>query len=111
MGKDKLIVELDLRGSKVTDKGVIALAESCKSLSSINLYYCQKVTDAGIEALSKTCTSLTTIDLAGTEVTDKGVIALAKSCKSLSSIDLSYCFQVSEKLKDSLRTRGIEVED
>ena len=72
-----------LRG-QVTDKGIIALSESCQSLSSINLCDCN-------------------------QVTDKGVIALAESCKSLSSIQLSFCNQVSQKLKDSLRTRGIKV--
>ena len=55
----------------MTDAGVIAIAENCKSLTHLDIQYCPKVTDAG-------------------------VIAIAENCKSLSKLCLNSCDQVTD---------------
>ena len=39
--------------NKVTDAGVVALAEHCKELREINLWGCDQVTDAGVRAFKE----------------------------------------------------------
>ena len=71
--------------TKVTDKGLIALAEICKSLSAVNLWNCNKVTDTS-------------------------VIALAEHCKLLSEVNLLRCDEVSKTVIDRLRANGVRVQ-
>ena len=54
----------------ITNAVVVALANSCRNLTVINLSNTQ-VTDIGAEALANGCRNLTTIELYGTQVTEE----------------------------------------
>ncbi len=60
------IQDMFLKGcSRVTDAGVIALAETCKRLSMVDLQDCGEVTDKGIIALADNCKSLSDVKFRG----------------------------------------------
>jgi hypothetical protein len=67
------VTRLDLRKTKVTDKGLEALA-ACKNLTYINLFGTE-VTDVGLATLAKIKT-LKDVYLYETKVTDPGVAKL-----------------------------------
>ncbi len=78
-------------------------------MTNLNLYYCYKITDAGIKNLAEGCKWLETLDLSYCyNVTDDGVNSLVAKCKWLKTIGL-YKTKVTEKLKKSLREKGIKV--
>ena len=70
------------------------------------------ITDTAIKALANRCPNLTSIDLAGcTNITDTAITALATHCPNLTTIFLDGCTNITDTAKDSLRNKGIEVED
>ncbi len=81
---------------QVSDNGIGALSVSLPTMQIIDLRG-TKVTNAGIEALAKYCTSLTEICLYNCQqVPDEGIIALAETCKSLSTVNLGSCGKVTD---------------
>lgn len=78
--------KLDLRGSRVTDAGLVHLAKATK-LKQLWLDNCL-VTDAGLVHL-KTLKNLESLRLNGTRVTDKGLANL-KDMAKLKSLTLSH---------------------
>jgi len=72
------IVAVNLRGTKVSDKGLLHLAK----LSKLRRLHLEKtaITDAGLEAI-KGLTELEYLNLYGTEVTDAGLAHLAGLAK------------------------------
>ncbi len=55
------------------------------------------MTDTGVIAIAENCKSLTSLDLIrDDQVTDVGVITLAENCKSLTSLSLGNCDQVTD---------------
>jgi hypothetical protein len=78
--------KLDLRGSRVTDAGLVHLAKATK-LKQLWLDNCL-VTDAGLVHL-KTLKNLESLRLNGTRVTDKGLANL-KGMAKLKSLTLSH---------------------
>jgi hypothetical protein len=85
----------------IENAGVIALAQGCPGLQTIDLNGCEKVMDAGVIALAQECPGLQTIKLAVDldgcgKVTDVGVIALAQGCPGLQNINLNSCGKVTD---------------
>ncbi len=78
---------VDLGHTKVTDAGVLALAQHCPQLRTLGLERTQ-LTDAGVLALAQHCPQLLALRLGETRVTDAGVLALAQHCPQLQTLDL-----------------------
>ena len=85
------------RCTSITDIALIALATNCAGLRKLNLSYCSKITNTGIIALAN-CEELVVISLSNMsrDITDAGVIALAEGCAGLQSIDLSGCRNITD---------------
>ena len=84
--------ELDLRGSKVTERGLDLVAKTCGSrLLSLDLSQCVRLlSDAGVVALLGGCPRLTRLDLSHCRFTDVAIEAAAQSCPALTSLDYSW---------------------
>lgn len=83
---------------KITDMGVISLAENCSNLSKVDVKGCNQVSDAAVKSLGENCKNLIEINLSGCEkVTDEGIEILAENCKNLTLVDLSDCEEVAYK--------------
>lgn len=68
-----------LRGTTITDYGLIDFVQQYSSLRKIRLQNCSYVTDASIRAIGKYCLRLMELDLTGcTQVTDEAIAALCQ---------------------------------
>ncbi|RDY09540.1 F-box protein, partial [Mucuna pruriens] len=74
---------LDLCGAQnLSDEGLSCISK-CKNLLSLNLTWCVRVTDEGVISIAEGCTSLEFLSLFGIiGVTDKCLEALSKSCST-----------------------------
>ncbi|KAJ8448549.1 hypothetical protein Cgig2_012193 [Carnegiea gigantea] len=87
---------LDLCGAQnLSDQGVACVA-ICRNLASLNLTWCVRVTDVGVISIAEGCTSLELLSLFGiVGVTDKSLEALARSCsKTLKTLDVNGCVNI-----------------
>ena len=63
---------------------MVALAEHCPGLTSVDLRYCGRLTDAAVMALAEHCSGLSSVDLECCSYpTDVTVGALAEHCSGL----------------------------
>ncbi|CAH9105656.1 unnamed protein product [Cuscuta epithymum] len=95
---------LDLCGAQnLTDDGLSCIAH-CKKLLSLNLTWCVRVTDIGVIAIAQGCISLEFLSLFGiVGVTDKSLEALASSCsKTLTTLDVNGCIGIKNRTRDQL---------
>jgi len=85
--------DLCLSGCRsITDKGLMAVADFCKGLRTLNLAGCQAITDNGLQAISQNCTKLHTLYLSDCyRVTHKVLAALALGCPDLQILCIRGC--------------------
>ena len=82
---------------KLSDIGLVAIAEGCHYLTSINLTYCHSISDEGVSAIAEGCHNLNSIDLSHCDsISDKGLSALAVGCHDLQLINFSHCRRISD---------------
>ena len=74
------------------DAVVIAIAESCPALTSLDVSFCTLLTDASIQAIAENCPALTSLRVDGCELlTDASIQAIAENCPALTSLDVDGC--------------------
>ena len=114
--------------------GIVSIANGCKAIEVLDLYYCKKVTAKGIEAVAKQCKRvkelnlrgladlqgvdwietvvqgcplLATLNLRGVEqASDAWLEALSKA-KHLNALDLTMCKGLSDTKKKALFAKGV----
>ncbi|XP_048225928.1 F-box protein At3g58530 isoform X1 [Ricinus communis] len=87
---------LDLCGAQnLSDEGLSCIAK-CKNLTSLNLTWCVRVTNAGVIAIAEGCTYLEFLSLFGiVGVTDKCLEALSRSCSNtITTLDVNGCIGI-----------------
>ncbi|PPS06644.1 hypothetical protein GOBAR_AA14001 [Gossypium barbadense] len=95
---------LDLCGAQnLSDDGLSCIAK-CKKLVSLNLTWCVRVTDVGVIAIAESFTSLEFLSLFGiVGVTDKCLEALSKSCaNTMTTLDVNGCIGIKRRSRDDL---------
>ncbi|EOY09588.1 RNI-like superfamily protein isoform 4, partial [Theobroma cacao] len=95
---------LDLCGAQnLSDEGLSCIAK-CKNLVSLNLTWCVRVTDMGVIAIAEGCTSLEFLSLFGiVGVTDKCLEALSKFCSNtITTLDVNGCIGIKRRSRDDL---------
>jgi hypothetical protein len=85
----------------VNDEVLYRLAKGASLLEKLNLRGCYKnhnISNGAILAIAESCSYLQSIDLAWHDyLDDKALITLASSCKDLDAIDLSGCILLSDE--------------
>ena len=81
---------LDLGDTTITDAALSALANDCHKLQNLYVSGCSKISDTGVIALAQKSSALKTLDLGSTHVTDAGVSAVAKHCTNIEALYLSH---------------------
>ncbi|CAN1772670.1 F-box protein At3g58530 [Linum perenne] len=87
---------LDLCGAQhLSDEGLSCIAK-CKNILSLNLTWCIRVTDVGVISVAESCTSLEFLSLFGIiGVTDKCLEALSRCCSNtLTTLDVNGCIGI-----------------
>lgn len=95
---------LDLCGAQnLSDQGLSCIAK-CKELVSLNLTWCVRVTDVGVIAIAQGCTSLEFLSLFGiVGVTDMCLDALSVSCSNtITTLDVNGCIGIKRRDRDQL---------
>ncbi|XP_012090841.1 F-box protein At3g58530 isoform X2 [Jatropha curcas] len=95
---------LDLCGAQnLSDDGLSCIAK-CKNLVSLNLTWCVRVTDVGVLAIAEGCTRLEFLSLFGiVGVTDKCLEALSKFCSNtITTLDVNGCIGIKRRSRDEL---------
>ena len=88
---------LAIKYSGITDIGVIAVANRCPNLKSINLWSCEKITDASIVQVVKKCRHLQSLLLGVCgRITDTSVIEIARGCPHLQKLSLASCGTITD---------------
>lgn len=87
------------RCQRITDAGIVKIAQCCKDLRHLDVSECEHVGEYGDKALieiGKYCPKLTVLDLFGCRhVHDAGVRAIARGCPLLTTLKLTGCRDVS----------------
>ena len=83
--------------SGITDVGVIAVANGCPNLKSINFWSCEKITDASVCEVVKKCRHLQSLLLGACKrITDTSVIEIARGCPHLQKLSLTGCRSITD---------------
>ncbi|KAL8459811.1 hypothetical protein ACS0TY_031650 [Phlomoides rotata] len=95
---------LDLCGAQnLSDDGLSCIAK-CKNLNSLNLTWCVRVTDQGVISIAEGCTSLEFLSLFGiVGVTDKSLEVLSRFCSNtITTLDVNGCIGIKRRSRDEL---------
>ncbi|MED6174338.1 hypothetical protein PIB30_068132 [Stylosanthes scabra] len=95
---------LDLCGAQnLSDEGLSCISK-CKNLTSLDLTWCVRVTDKGVISIAQHCTSLEFLSLFGiTGVTDKCLEELSKSCSDkITTLDVNGCIGIKRRSREEL---------
>ncbi|KAL6540435.1 hypothetical protein OROMI_024318 [Orobanche minor] len=95
---------LDLCGAQnLSDDGLYCIAK-CKNLISLNLTWCVRVTDQGVIAIAQGCRSLEFLSLFGiVGVTDKSLEVLSSFCSNtVTTLDVNGCVGIKRRSRDRL---------
>ncbi|KAG8367960.1 hypothetical protein BUALT_Bualt16G0127000 [Buddleja alternifolia] len=95
---------LDLCGAQnLSDEGVSCIA-NCKNLVSLNLTWCVRVTDQGVVAIAQGCRYLEFLSLFGiVGVTDKSLEALSSFCSNtITTLDVNGCIGIKRRSREQL---------
>ncbi|XP_050228129.1 F-box protein At3g58530 isoform X1 [Mercurialis annua] len=95
---------LDLCGAQnLSDEGLSCIAK-CNNLVSLNLTWCVRLTDVGVIAIAEGCTYLEFLSLFGiVGVTDKCLEALSRSCSNtITTLDVNGCIGIKRRSHDEL---------
>ncbi|GLE06283.1 hypothetical protein PINS_up015530 [Pythium insidiosum] len=87
------------RSRRITDAGIVKIAQCCKRLRHLDVSECEHVGEYGDKALveiGRCCHELQVLDLFGCRhVHDVGIKAVAKGCPRLTTLKLTGCHGVS----------------
>jgi hypothetical protein len=98
--------ELDVSCNAITDAGVIAVANSCKKITRLRLAKCRDITDTGVIGL-RSLPLLQSLALSDCKlVTDECVIELLQSC-DLRELWLDGCVKVGDRAIKALAAKPL----
>ncbi|XP_065857214.1 F-box protein At3g58530 isoform X1 [Euphorbia lathyris] len=104
MSNLSLLSFLDLCGAQnLSDEGLSCIA-TCKNLITLNLTWCVRITDMGVIAIAEGCTALEFLSLFGiVGVTDKSLEVLSRFCSNqISTLDVNGCVGIKRRSRDEL---------
>jgi hypothetical protein len=88
--------KLNMRQSKLNDAALIKIAIGCKDLLEFDLSHCEKITDTGIIGIAENLTNLEDLNIAHNPeidgfnyITDKGINNIAIKLLALKKLDLT----------------------
>eukprot|EP00615_Pteridomonas_danica_P019386 CAMPEP_0114383778 /NCGR_PEP_ID=MMETSP0102-20121206/4948_1 /TAXON_ID=38822 ORGANISM="Pteridomonas danica, Strain PT" /NCGR_SAMPLE_ID=MMETSP0102 /ASSEMBLY_ACC=CAM_ASM_000212 /LENGTH=1302 /DNA_ID=CAMNT_0001539917 /DNA_START=24 /DNA_END=3932 /DNA_ORIENTATION=+ len=94
---------------QLTDVAMSWLGRGCQALTHLDLKNCAKISNAGVRALSEGCYDLRYLDLTKMKgVTDTGVRALAANCAGLTHLFLGGMYMLTDGKKRDFGLEGLQ---
>ena len=92
------------RCHEITDDFIVALAEECDQLETVNFEWCSELTDASIKALAENCPQLKSVNVRKCyKITDTSIEALAEKCDQLETVNFVWCVGADRRLHQGAR--------
>ncbi len=107
----KSLTSLNLSScERITEESLKAIAQNCKDLSRRNLTLCKHIADEDLKALAENCKGLKHLSLAWcAKVTNEGIKAITASCKELTHLYLDNCYKVTDEILKAIATNCKEL--
>lgn len=94
---------------QLTDVAMSWLGRGCQALTHLDLKHCSKISNAGVRALSEGCYDLRYLDLSKMKgVTDTGVRALATNCAGMRYLALGGMYMLTDGKKRDFGLEGLQ---
>jgi hypothetical protein len=94
---------LSLRGCRVSDAALYAIARNCREIEKLDLYRCNHVNDTAMSALLRNLRSLRSLNLSlCARLTDVTIVTLVNCCTNLVSLNLSHNSHYSDRAMATL---------
>ena len=90
------LTSIDLSSTAITDDTLDAVSAHSELLQKLNLSSCPNVTPRGIAMIAFRMQNLKSLLLMSTNITDLAMVYLAHGKPLLEELDVSYCFQISD---------------
>lgn len=91
--------------SLLSDKVLIAMANSCSQLTNLVLHWCWEVTDVGISAIVNSCSHIRVLDLVGVlQLTGESFMDINTKLPNLVILDLEQCKNVIDSILQKIVT-------
>ena len=101
---NKLLRELDIISCKITDVGLVMIAQGCPQLKKIRLFSCNHITNEGILSMAMILPGLTSVYLSLLpKVTSTGVTAFLRQSPAL--LEITLCGNILAT-RDAVRAIG-----
>jgi len=97
------LISLDLSGcdDNITDDSIKYLATQCSLLKYIDLAFCDEITDSSIIAIADHCRNLKSINITNIDnegIGDESIVKLAENCNELEEVIFEYCLLTNESV-------------
>ncbi|KAI3946568.1 hypothetical protein MKX01_014426 [Papaver californicum] len=80
------LTRIDLYSPNIADSGLVALAECCPSLKTVDLWKCCSITDSGLSCLLQKCRELHSLNISsGSSITGIGFLGCAQTLTHLAA--------------------------
>lgn len=88
---------VDISNTLISDLAVRAVAEYCPLLVDLNLDSCEELTDTSIHSIAQHCTQLQTLHISkGENFTDEPMLQLAQRCTDLRVLCIAGCINITD---------------
>src|SRR6266496_6504257 len=82
---------INLWDAQITDKGLYAIARSCRKLEHLNISYCRNITNKSLFEIAENCHDLQVFHFAEARWdSDKSISCILNSCPNLQNLDIAY---------------------
>ncbi|MFT7810500.1 F-box/LRR-repeat protein 2-like isoform X1 [Arapaima gigas] len=90
----------------ITDKSLIAVAQQCRSLTTLHLSHCPLLSDQGVASAAPFLRRLEHLQLAACPlITNRSLTALHQHCRRLRTLDISRCKDVTIEAVEHLQSQ------
>jgi F-box/leucine-rich repeat protein 2/20 len=83
---------------RVSDKGIIHIANKCKKLEGFEIYWMPHITDTSVRLIFENCINLRTLNLSGCKALTAKSLSLISNLHNLEELDLTRCVGLSDDI-------------
>jgi hypothetical protein len=87
---------------KVSDKGILHIANNCHNLVKLELYWMPTLSDTALNAILSNCTLIQSLNLSGCKGFTKSSLTNLSGLKNLQEIDLTRCTGLTDDVVTDL---------